>query len=43
MEAYLLLHRGMLWLWAAVVVVMVVFTLTRRHAKPADQLKLAQK
>jgi membrane protein DedA with SNARE-associated domain len=43
MEAYLRLHREMLWLWAAVVVVMVVFMLTRRQAKPADQLKPAQK
>ena len=43
MEAYLRLHREMLWLWAAVVVVMVVFTLTRRHAKRTDQLNPAQK
>jgi membrane protein DedA with SNARE-associated domain len=43
MEAFLRLHREMLWIWVAVVAVMVVFMLTRRHGKPASELTPAQK
>jgi len=31
MEAFLRLHREMFWLWAAVVVVMVIFAVLRRQ------------
>jgi membrane protein DedA with SNARE-associated domain len=39
MEAFLRLHREMFWLWAAVVVVMVIVLLLGRHsARPAASL-----
>jgi len=34
MEAFLRMHRQMFWLWAAVVVVMVIFLVLNRHPAP---------